>query len=304
VLGHLALGKVVETGPHVKNLSPGDLVVPLVRRDCGRCLDARADLCPHPEKTRTAGLSGAHGFARELFVDGARNLIRVPPEAGDLGLLLPHLAAVDKAHHDLAETRHRFHFFCYNEQDAASPPALVTGLGPTGILAAYHLSLHNYRVAVFGRRDTDDLRGEALRPLNLEYVNTTRYPVANLAKSGYRFRVLLETTGDPAYLLSLFPLLGNNTVMALLGAPLGECPLSLDAGPLLRQVVEGNMMVLGSTKAGRDAFESAAHQLVELADLYRDSLLPLLSDRYPFEQFAQALARNSRDTVLPVLELS
>src|SRR6185503_20903879 len=34
VLGHEALGEVVEAGPDVKHLKPGDLVVPTVRRPC------------------------------------------------------------------------------------------------------------------------------------------------------------------------------------------------------------------------------------------------------------------------------
>jgi len=34
VLGHESLGEVIEVGPEVKNLHPGDLVVPSVRRPC------------------------------------------------------------------------------------------------------------------------------------------------------------------------------------------------------------------------------------------------------------------------------
>src|SRR5882724_5708761 len=34
VLGHEALGEVVEVGPEVTNLKPGDLAIPMVRRPC------------------------------------------------------------------------------------------------------------------------------------------------------------------------------------------------------------------------------------------------------------------------------
>ena len=42
VPGHIAVGKVVEVGSMVKELEPGDLVVPTIRRDCGRCIDVCA----------------------------------------------------------------------------------------------------------------------------------------------------------------------------------------------------------------------------------------------------------------------
>src|SRR5512138_2876436 len=58
VLGHVALGRVVEAGSLVRHLTPGDLVVPMVRRDCGHCIDGRADLCPHPDMILDAGLAG------------------------------------------------------------------------------------------------------------------------------------------------------------------------------------------------------------------------------------------------------
>ena len=43
--GHIAVGKVVETGSLVRDFQTGDVVVPTIRRDCNRCIDARSDLC-------------------------------------------------------------------------------------------------------------------------------------------------------------------------------------------------------------------------------------------------------------------
>jgi threonine dehydrogenase-like Zn-dependent dehydrogenase len=304
ILGHIALGRVVEAGALVRHLAPGDLVVPMVRRDCGHCIDGRADLCPRPEKTVDAGLAGAHGFAREHLVDKGRHLIRVPREVGEAGVLLPHLAAVEKAHRDMTECLHRFQFFCYHEEDPSTLKALVTGLGPTGILAAFLLSLSNCRVTVFGRRDEDDARAAILKPIPAEYVNATRFPIAHQAAAKKPFRLLVETTGDPEFILSLFPLLGNNPVMTLMGTPAGESRPGADLAPVLRRVVEGNFMIIGSTKADRDAYEAASRQILELSDLYRDSLVRMTETRFSFEDYARALAADPRLTILPLLQLA
>src|SRR5438067_5819474 len=50
VLGHESLGEVVEVGPEVESLKPGDLVVTMVRRpcnhaDCVACRVGRQDCC-------------------------------------------------------------------------------------------------------------------------------------------------------------------------------------------------------------------------------------------------------------------
>src|SRR5215510_13254631 len=38
VMGHEAVGRVVEVGSQVQGLNKGDLVVPTVRRGCGECV--------------------------------------------------------------------------------------------------------------------------------------------------------------------------------------------------------------------------------------------------------------------------
>src|SRR4051794_12909783 len=50
ILGHEALGEVVEVGPEVRTLAPGDLVAITVRRACGDsvcrpCRAGRPDFC-------------------------------------------------------------------------------------------------------------------------------------------------------------------------------------------------------------------------------------------------------------------
>ncbi len=302
VLGHAALGRVEETGSLVKNLSPGDLVVPVVRRDCGRCIDARPDLCSHPDKTSDAGLAGAHGFARFHLVDKARHLVRVPPDVGELGILLHPLAEVEKGYRNLVECRHGSHFYCYHEKDPSSLPALVTGTAPAAFLAACLLSLHGSTVTVLGRRKTDDSRAELLSSMGVQYLNTGRVSAARTPVDP--FKVLFDTTCDVGFLASLLPRMANNSALVLLEAREGTTPAHMDASALLRRLVEGNIMVLGSSGAGRDAYETGARQLQEMSDLYRPSLLGLIDGRFAFDDFARVLSLDSRRAHFPVLQLS
>jgi len=79
--------------------------------------------------------------------------------------------------------------------------------------------------------------------------------------------------------------------------------LSIPAGWIIARVVMGNQVLIGSIKAGRDAFESAVKHLSELADLYGNSLSALLTHSFPMEDYTQLLKLSSRDTIIPVLEM-
>jgi len=305
--GHIAMGKVIETGSLVKDFEPGDIVVPTIRRDCNRCIDARSDLCPHPDRYQDSGLAGAHGFARDFLTVRGRYLIKVPPHLENLALLLAPLSVAEKAHHESIQITKRYNFYCYHQSEDVVPRALITGMGPVGIMMAYLLSLYSYRLTVFGRRESDNLRSEVLEPIDLDYVNTSRVPLPRLEKEGYSFHQLFETTGDPAYLLRVMPFMLPNAVVAVIGAPEiepGEMNPEVDINAIFSRMVMGNQVIFGSIKAGRDAFESAVKHLTELADLYADALSSLLTDTFPLDEYERILALDTRETILPSLLLT
>ena len=202
------MGKVVEIGSMVKDFEPGDVVVPTIRRDCDRCIDARSDLCPHPDRYQDSGLVGAHGFARDLLTIRGRYLIKIPPHLENLALLLAPLSVAEKAHHEAVQITKRYNFYCYHESEDVIPRALITGMGPVGIMMAFLLSQYGYKLTVFCRRESDDIRSKILEPIDLDYINTARVPTGRLEKAGYSFGQLFETTGDPEYMISVMPFMG------------------------------------------------------------------------------------------------
>ena len=305
--GHIAVGKVVETGSLVRDFQPGDIVVPTIRRDCNRCIDARSDLCPHPEHYSDSGLLGAHGFAREFLTIRSRYLIRIPPHLESLALLLTPLSVAEKAHQEAVQMTKRFNFVCYHNTGDIAPHALVVGMEPVGIMSVFLLSLYNYRLTVFCRRESDDIRSGIFEPLDLEYINTSRVPTERLEKAGYSFNQLFETTGDPAFIFRIMPFMAPNSVTVLMGAPeraaMNES-IEIQAGKLIKRMVIGNQVLIGSIKAGRDDFESAARHLSELADLYGGPLSALFTHTFPMDEYHRLLSLGTRDTIIPVLEMA
>jgi threonine dehydrogenase-like Zn-dependent dehydrogenase len=101
VIGHEALGQVVEVGSAVEALGPGDLVVPTVRRPCPHsgcraCRSGHQDYCYTGDFTER-GIKEAHGYMTEFVVDLQHNLVLVPASLADLGVLTEPLTIAEKA---------------------------------------------------------------------------------------------------------------------------------------------------------------------------------------------------------------
>jgi threonine dehydrogenase-like Zn-dependent dehydrogenase len=133
VIGHEALGQVVEAGPEVGALRPGDWVTPMIRRacqpPCSSCARGRRDLCFAPVLNER-GIFGLNGYFSEYAVDDAVDLVHIPDELVDCAVLMEPLSVVEKA----IERALRVH-----EQGCRT--ALVLGAGPIGLLAGLLLQL-------------------------------------------------------------------------------------------------------------------------------------------------------------------
>jgi len=86
VLGHEAIGMVEEP---CCGFSKGELVMPVNRRGCGKCLNCligRPDFCETGEFVET-GIYCIDGFMREYWYDDQKYLVRIPKELEDIGIL-------------------------------------------------------------------------------------------------------------------------------------------------------------------------------------------------------------------------
>ncbi len=81
ILGHELLGEVAEDGA---GFSRGDLVTATVRRSCehcAACAEGAPDACDTGDYTER-GITALQGFASELVVEDAANVVAIPPAIG------------------------------------------------------------------------------------------------------------------------------------------------------------------------------------------------------------------------------
>src|SRR5262252_1291262 len=134
ILGHESLAEVIEVGPGVRSLRPGDLVVAMVRRpcphpECRPCRAGRPDFCVTGDYTER-GIKGADGFLTNYVVDDEAYLVKVPRALADVAVLVEPLTVVTKA---ADQARSIFDRLPY---DPGLQRGLVLGAGPIGLLGA------------------------------------------------------------------------------------------------------------------------------------------------------------------------
>jgi len=237
VLGHEALGQVMDVGSGVKALNRGDWVVPTVRRackpPCGSCARGRRDLCISGKYTER-GILRLHGYFTEHAVDTEEDLVRVPLRLVDFGVLIEPLSIAEKA-----ITR------ALAVHEGEPQTALVLGLGPIGMLSAMVLKVRGYAVRVHSIEPADHTRVAILRLQDIPYT-----PV--LAGSA---DIVIEAAGSTEAALAALQQMPPLGVMVVLGAPDGAGPV-----PFLRMIIN-NQTVVGSVNADGEAFRSAVEDL-------------------------------------------
>lgn len=262
VLGHEALGQVVDTGTGTDDLKAGDWVVPFVRRPCSppcrSCARDRRDLCltgRAPER----GIFGAHGYFTEYAVDAAADVVRVPQELVDVAVLIEPLSVVEKT----VETALRLHV-------EHPRTALVLGAGPIGILAALALQERGLKVAIHSLEPEEHPRARLVRDAGMEYSKRIEAEKAD---------VLIEATGSAAAAFAGFRALAPLGVYGILGSPNAQGEV-----PFIDMLVK-NQVLFGSVNAGPGAF---ARAVTDLARFDRRILTRMLH-RVRFEDFATTI---------------
>jgi len=250
VLGHEALGQVLDTGNGVRSLNRGDWVVPMVRRACkplcSSCARGRRDLCISGKYTER-GIVGLHGYFTERAVDAEEDLIRVPLKLVDFAVLIEPLSVAEKAVGRALAVH-----------EGEPRTALVLGLGPIGMLAAMALKARGYAVRVQSLEPVDHPRAAILRLQDIAYEQGLKGSAD----------IVIEATGSSEAALSALERLPPLGVMVVLGAMNGAGPV-----PFLRMIVN-NQTVVGSVNADSEAFRAAVE---DLARFDRRALAALIS---------------------------
>ena len=295
VIGHEAMGEVLEVGAEVTNVAPGDRVVVPFNISCGSCFFCERDLYSQCETTadegplaRSAGLLG-RGKGAALFgythlygavAGGQAELLRVPH--ADAGLIPVPAGPPD----------HRFLFLsdvlptAWQAVEYADPPRdgtlAVWGLGPIGQMSARMGLLRGVRVI-------------AVDPVAERLEMAARHGVETLDSTGVDdpAEAMLEMTGGRGA-DSVIDAVGMEASGSRIDSFLQASKIQLDKTHALRQCMKavrrGGTLSLSGVYGGPvqmfplgDLFDMQVQLRMGQANVRRwtPDILPLLTDEDP-----------------------
>ncbi|MBI3319145.1 MAG: glucose 1-dehydrogenase [Candidatus Omnitrophica bacterium] len=296
VIGHESLAHVVEAGPEVKSVKPGDLVVPMVRRPCPHrrsvaCQRHRQEFWLTGDFTER-GIKQAHGFMTEFVVEEERYLVPVPPSLRDVAVLVEPLTIAEKALMQVWQVQQRLPWACPvvpGQKPGYCHKAVVLGAGPVGLLGAMALLIGGFETWVYSLEPVNSPKADFVKAIGATYVCSATDPVERLAERVGNIDLVYEATGASRISFELMEVLGTNGVFVFTGVPGRKGPIELDADLIMRNLVLKNQVVYGTVNAGRGAFEAAIDDLAKCTARWPQAVRSLITGRYPIDAYQDAL---------------
>jgi threonine dehydrogenase-like Zn-dependent dehydrogenase len=255
ITGHESFGRVVEVGPAVTDLAPGDYVVATVRRPGGSIYDAIGTSDMTTDDTYfERGINLRHGYLAEYYVDDAEFIVKVPVGLRDVGVLLEPTTVVEKGIAQAFEIQRRLRVW-------RPARAAVMGAGTIGLLATMVLRLRGMEVSVFGRTKKPYLNSELIEALGARYLSTADTPIRDGAASFGPFDLIFEATGNSGVVFESMQALGKNGVLVLSSVTGGHATIEVPADKINLDFVLGNKVMVGTVNANREYFEMGVRDL-------------------------------------------
>jgi threonine dehydrogenase-like Zn-dependent dehydrogenase len=305
VIGHEMFGQVVEVGPAVKAVQPGNFALFTVRRGCGHCpacLAQHSDMCYSGDYTER-GIKGRDGYQAEYVVDSEPYIVKVPDNLVPVGVLGEPMSVSEKAIDEAARIQLAR---LPDATDAASwlrgKRALIAGLGPIGLLAAFILRLRDAEVLGLDIVDEATVRPGVLKAIGGTYVDGRQVNPDAIDDHFGEIDLIFEATGVASLEFDLLAALGDNGVYVLTGIPGGDRPISLDGAALMRQLVLRNQVMIGSVNANRVHFQMAVDDLAKARETWGSTVDRVITHRFPYTQFREALTHHTADEIKSVIE--
>lgn len=308
VIGHEMLGRVVDTGSAVRSVEPGDYAAFTVRRGCGHCPACavdRSDMC-YSGDYADRGIRLRHGYQTEFVVDSERYIVKVPAGIAPIGVLTEPMSIAEKAIDEAVQTQ------IGRLPDASDPASwlsgknvVVAGLGPIGLLAAVTLRLRGANVLGLDVVDANTIRPAILERLGGTYIDGRDVNPQALGDHFPQIELIFEATGVAQLEFDLLSALGRNGAYVLTGIAGGDRPTTVDGSSLMRGLVLGNQVMVGSVNASRAHFALAIDDLEKASKTWAGALDTMITHRMPpREEFATALTQHPANEIKSVLEWS
>jgi threonine dehydrogenase-like Zn-dependent dehydrogenase len=297
IIGHEALGEVIEVGAQVSGLRVGELVVPAVRRpcshpDCAACRAQRPDFCGSGEYAE-CGVLRADGFLRERFVADEEYLHAVPRDLREVGVLVEPLSLAEKAIAQYWNIQSRLSWLERGRGQGLN--AVVLGGGPVGLLGCMVLVSHGFRTTVISRGDGPDPRSNFAEAVGAAFLSADHHSPDEIAERVGTIDLVYEATGASVLAFKMLERVGMNGVFILTGVPGRKAPVEVDSARVMRNLVLKNQLVFASVAASRNDYLAAVADLGRFRERWPDALGSFISGRYPVEDFPHLLRCESRD---------
>ena len=292
VIGHESLGEVVEVGPGVSKVKPGDLVVPTVRRpcphpDCVACRQGRQDFC-YTGDFMERGIKQRHGYMTELVVEEERYLNPVPASLREVAVLVEPLTIAEKALAQLWDIQKRLPWI--TPGDGRGRNVVVLGAGPVGLLGAMALTVAGFNVTVYSRSASHEDRDDIVSAMGANYIAAETHDVEQMANAVGRIDVVYEAVGASSLAFEVVKHLSPNGVFIFTGVPGRKGPIPVDTDLIMRDMVLNNQIVYGTVNAPPECFATAIRDMGVFVERWSDAVKRIVKGRYPIENALEPLS--------------
>ena len=138
---------------------------------------------------------------------------------------------------------------------------LVAGLGPVGLHAALALRLRGAQVFGIDVVSPDSPRPRWLTFIGGVYLDGKAAPIGQVFGSLGGMDLVIEAAGVASLEFQLIDALAPSGIYVVTGIPGGSSSLQLPGAELVRRLVLGNQLVVGSVNASRDHYQTAVDDL-------------------------------------------
>jgi threonine dehydrogenase-like Zn-dependent dehydrogenase len=271
VTGHESFGRVLEVGPNVRDLKPGDYVVATVRRPGSSVYDAIGTYDMTTDETYyERGINLRHGYLTERYVDDPEYIVKVPAALEEVGVLLEPTSVAEKGIEQAFEIQRRLKVW-------RPERAAVVGAGTLGLLATLALRLRGLEVTTLARTEPPTLNSDLVEALDARYVSTRELPLLQAAEEQGPFDIIFEATGVSSVVFESMQALGKNGVLVLTGIAGGDRMVEVPGDRIMLGFVLGNKVAVGSVNANRTYFERGVQDMALAEAQYPGWLKRLLT---------------------------
>lgn len=297
VIGHESLGEIIETGPGVKKVKRGDLVVATVRRPCPHpeciaCREGRQDFCYTGDFTER-GIKGRHGYMTELVVEDEEYLNPVPASLRDVAVLVEPLTIAEKGIAQLWDVQKRMPWWRPAPGDGGGGEryynALVLGAGPVGLLGAMALTVAGFKVVVYSRTQSHEDKDDIVSAMGARFIAAETHDVEKMSKMMGRIDVVYEAVGASSLAFEVIKHLSPNAAFIFTGVPGRKAPIPVDTDKIMRDMVLENQLIYGTVNAPPESFAAAIRDLGTFLQRWPDALKSIITGRYPLEKALEPL---------------